>query len=142
MAATRHLALFALVVDDYDAAIRHYVEDLGFTLVCDEDQGGGKRWVEVSPSPASQCRVLLAKAATEAQRSRIGDQTGGRVGFFLHTDDFDRDHAAMSARGVRFAETPRDEPYGKVVVFIDRYGNRWDLIEPVASRPAGLEPRA
>jgi uncharacterized glyoxalase superfamily protein PhnB len=86
--------------------------------------------------------VLLAKAATEAQRSRIGDQTGGRVGFFLHTDDFDRDHAAMSARGVRFAEAPRDEPYGKVVVFIDRYGNRWDLIEPVASQPAGVEPRA
>lgn len=126
----RHLALFALVVDDYDTAIRHYVDDLGFTLVCDEDQGNGKRWVEVTPSSASQCRVLLAKAATEAQKSRIGDQTGGRVGFFLQTDDFDRDHAAMSARGVRFAEAPRDEPYGKVVVFIDRYGNRWDLIQP------------
>ena len=126
----RHLALFALVVDDYDTAIRHYGDDLGFTLVCDEDRGNGKRWVEVTPSPTSQCRVLLAKAATEAQKSRIGDQTGGRVGFFLHTDDFDRDHAAMTARGVRFAETPRDEPYGKVVVFIDRYGNRWDLIQP------------
>jgi len=126
----RHLALFALVVDDYDTAIRHYVDDLGFTLVCDEDRGNGKRWVEVTPSPTSQCRVLLAKAATEAQRSRIGDQTGGRVGFFLHTDDFERDVAAMTARGVRFAETPRREPYGKVVVFIDRYGNRWDLIQP------------
>lgn len=128
----RQLALFALVVDDYDTAIRHYVDDLCFTLVCDEDRGNGKRWVEVTPSPASQCRMLLAKAATEAQKSRIGDQTGGRVGFFLHTDDFDRDHAAMTARGVRFAETPRDEPYGKVVVFIDRYGNRWDLIQPAA----------
>ena len=126
----RHLALFALVVDDYDTAIRHYVDDLGFTLVCDEDRGNGKRWVEVTPSPGSQCRVLLAKAATEAQKSRIGDQTGGRVGFFLHTDDFERDVAAMTARGVRFAETPRREPYGKVVVFIDRYGNRWDLIQP------------
>ena len=130
MSAHRHLALFALVVDDYDTAIRHYVDDLGFTLVCDEDRGNGKRWVEVTPSPASQCRVLLAKAATEAQKSRIGDQTGGRVGFFLHTDDFERDIAAMTARGVRFAETPRNEPYGKVVVFIDRYGNRWDLIQP------------
>jgi uncharacterized glyoxalase superfamily protein PhnB len=135
MAATRHLALFALVVDDYDVAIRHYVEDLGFTLVCDEDRGNGKRWVEVAPSSASQCRVLLAKAATEAQRTRIGDQTGGRVGFFLHTDDFDRDFAAMGARGVRFAEAPRDEPYGKVVVFIDRYGNRWDLVQPGTNEP-------
>jgi predicted enzyme related to lactoylglutathione lyase len=130
----RHLALFALVVDDYDTAIHHYVDDLGFTLVCDEDRGNGKRWVEVTPSPASQCRVLLAKAATEAQKSRIGDQTGGRVGFFLHTDDFERDIAAMTARGVRFAETPRNEPYGKVVVFIDRYGNRWDLVQPATGR--------
>lgn len=142
MPTRRHLALFSLVVDDYDVAIRHYVEDLGFTLACDEDRGGGKRWVEVAPSPASQCRVLLAQAATEAQRARIGDQTGGRVGFFLHTDDFDRDHAAMSARGVRFAEAPRDEPYGKVVVFIDRYGNRWDLIQPATPPAAGTEPRA
>ena len=132
---SRHLALFALVVDDYDTAIRHYVDDLGFTLVCDEDRGNSKRWVEVTPSPTSQCRVLLAKAATEAQKTRIGDQTGGRVGFFLHTDDFDRDVAAMTARGVRFAETPREEPYGKVVVFIDRYGNRWDLIQPTSGGP-------
>ena len=137
MTTNRHLALFSLVVDDYDAAIRHYVDDLGFALVKDEELGGGKRWVEVAPSPTSQCRVLLAKAATEAQRARIGDQTGGRVGFFLHTDDFDRDFATMSARGVRFAEAPREEAYGKVVVFVDRYGNRWDLIEP-----AKVEPRA
>lgn len=137
MTTARHLALFSLVVDDYDAAVRHYVDDLGFTLVCDRDLGGGKRWVEVVPSPDSQCRVLLAQAATEAQRARIGDQTGGRVGFFLHTDDFDRDHAAMSARGVRFAESPRDEPFGKVVVFIDRYGNRWDLIQPGQTEPRG-----
>ena len=138
---SRHLALFALVVDDYDAAIRHYVDDLGFALMKDDDLGNGKRWVEVAPSPASQCRVLLAKAATEAQRARIGDQTGGRVGFFLHTDDFDRDVAAMSARGVRFAEAPRDEAYGKVVVFIDRYGNRWDLIEPRGAPLADMAPR-
>jgi predicted enzyme related to lactoylglutathione lyase len=128
----RHLALFTLVVDDYDTAIRHYVDDLGFSLLRDEEQSGGKRWVEVAPSPASQCRLLLAKAVTEAQRARIGDQTGGRVGFFLLTDDFERDHAAMQSRGVRFAEEPRAEPYGRVVVFIDRYGNRWDLIEPSA----------
>lgn len=140
MAASRHLALFALVVDDYDTAIGHYVDDLGFILVRDDDQGSGKRWVEVAPSADSQCRLLLAKAATEAQRARIGDQTGGRVGFFLHTDDFDRDFAAMSARGVRFAETPRHEPYGKVVVFIDRYGNRWDLVEPVGTPLVITEP--
>lgn len=125
----RHLAQIALVIDDYDEAIAHYTQDLGFLLLQDEDLGGGKRWVLVAPSANSQCALLLARAANDRQRERIGDQTGGRVGFFLHTDDFDRDHAAMTARGVRFVEAPRDEAYGKVVVFEDRYGNRWDLIE-------------
>lgn len=132
MPTTRRLALATLVVDDYDTAIRHYVDDLGFVLREDHDLGSGKRWVVVAPRADAETGLLLAKAATEAQRARIGDQAGGRVGFFLHTDDFDRDHAAMVARGVRFAEAPRDEPYGKVVVFIDRYGNRWDLVEPRA----------
>jgi catechol 2,3-dioxygenase-like lactoylglutathione lyase family enzyme len=126
----RHLAQIALLVDDYDAAIAHYTQDLGFLLLEDEDQGGGKRWVRVAPAADSQCALLLARAANERQRERIGNQTGGRVGFFLHTDDFDRDYAAMQARGVRFVEMPRSEAYGKVVVFEDRYGNRWDLIEP------------
>ncbi|MFT3808278.1 VOC family protein [Arenimonas sp.] len=125
----RHLAQIALLVDDYDTAIAHYTQDLGFLLLQDEDLGGGKRWVLVAPSANSQCALLLARASTPRQSERIGDQTGGRVGFFLHTDDFDRDHAAMTARGVRFVEAPRDEAYGKVVVFEDRYGNRWDLIE-------------
>lgn len=125
----RHLAQVALVIDDYDTAIAHYTQDLGFLLLQDEDLGDGKRWVLVAPSANSQCALLLARAANDRQRERIGDQTGGRVGFFLHTDDFDRDHAAMTARGVRFVEAPRDEAYGKVVVFEDRYGNRWDLIE-------------
>jgi uncharacterized glyoxalase superfamily protein PhnB len=103
---------------------------LGFTLLQDIDMGDGKRWVRVAP-PGSNggTALLLAQANTEAQRTRIGDQVGGRVGFFLHTDDFARDHAAMSERGVRFAEEPRHEPYGTVAVFVDLYGNRWDLVE-------------
>jgi uncharacterized glyoxalase superfamily protein PhnB len=126
----RHLAQVSLVVDDYDTAIAHYTQDLGFALIDNVDLGEGKRWVRVAPSRDSQCALLLARAANDRQRQRIGDQIGGRVGFFLHTDDFDRDHAAMLARGVRFIEAPRHEVYGKVVVFEDRYGNRWDLIEP------------
>ena len=126
----RHLALVTLVVDDYDTAIRHYVDDLGFVLKQDLDLGGGKRWVVVSPSIESEASMLVAQAGTDEQRARIGDQTGGRVGFFLHTDDFARDQAAMQARGVRFIESPRHEAYGTVAVFEDRYGNRWDLIQP------------
>lgn len=123
------LALTALVVADYDAAIGFYVSKLGFTLTRDDDMGGGKRWVVVTP-PGSQGGLLLAKASGEAQVARIGDQTGGRVGFFLHTDDFDRDHAAMSAAGVKFLEAPRREAYATVAVFEDLYGNRWDLLQP------------
>ncbi|KRB52314.1 MAG: VOC family protein [Pseudomonadota bacterium] len=123
------LALTALVVADYDAAIGFYVGKLGFTLTRDDDMGGGKRWVVVTP-PGSQGGLLLAKASGEAQIARIGDQTGGRVGFFLHTDDFERDHAAMSAAGVKFLEEPRREAYATVAVFEDLYGNRWDLLQP------------
>ena len=127
---TQHLANIALVVADYDEAIAWYTQVLGFTLLQDIDMGDGKRWVRVAP-PGSNggTALLLAQANTEAQRTRIGDQVGGRVGFFLHTDDFVRDHAAMSERGVRFAEEPRHEPYGTVAVFVDLYGNRWDLVE-------------
>jgi catechol 2,3-dioxygenase-like lactoylglutathione lyase family enzyme len=126
---TQQLANIALVVAEYDEAIAWYTQVLGFTLLQDIDMGDGKRWVRVAP-PGSNggTALLLAQANTEAQRTRIGDQVGGRVGFFLHTDDFARDHAAMSERGVRFAEEPRHEPYGTVAVFVDLYGNRWDLV--------------
>jgi catechol 2,3-dioxygenase-like lactoylglutathione lyase family enzyme len=127
---TQQLANIALVVAEYDEAIAWYTQVLGFTLLQDIDMGDGKRWVRVAP-PGSNggTALLLAQANTEAQRTRIGDQVGGRVGFFLHTDDFARDHAAMSERGVRFAEEPRHEPYGTVAVFVDLYGNRWDLVQ-------------
>lgn len=126
---TQRLALTALVVRDYDEAIGFYVNQLGFALSRDDDMGGGKRWVVVTP-PGSQGGLLLAKAAGEAQAARIGDQTGGRVSFFLHTDDFASDHARMTAAGVKFLEAPRHEPYATVAVFEDLYGNRWDLLQP------------
>jgi predicted enzyme related to lactoylglutathione lyase len=127
---SRRLAAFAVVVDDYDRAIAHYTQDLGFVLLEDDDRGNGKRWVRVAPSASSQCTVLLAKAANERQSAAIGNQTGGRVAFFLHTEDFQRDYAHLQSRGVCFVEAPRHEEYGTVAVFEDAYGNRWDLIEP------------
>ena len=127
----RRVALVTLVVDDYDEAIRFYTEALGFRLVEDAPRPDGSRWVVVEPADAGAgTGLLLARAKDEDQRARVGDQTGGRVGFFLHTDDFARDHARMTAAGVRFAEAPRHEPYGSVAVFEDLYGNRWDLIGP------------
>ena len=127
----RRLALVTIVVDDYDTAIAHYVDDLGFELIEDSPQAA-KRWVVVRPagSPPGGADVLLARASDDPQRARVGDQTGGRVGFFLHTDDFARDHARMAAAGVRFLEPPRHEAYGTVAQFEDRYGNRWDLLQP------------
>lgn len=124
----RRLGCIAIVVDDYDRAIDFYTGALGFELREDSPRGDGKRWVLVAP-PGAETALLLAQAANDVQRARIGDQTGGRVGFFLHTDDFRRDHAAMSAKGVRFLETPREEAYGTVAVFEDPYGNKWDLLE-------------
>ena len=126
----RHIAAISLLVRDYDEAIAYYTQKLGFVLVEDADLGGGKRWVRVAPRGAAETSLLLAKAANERQTAQVGDQMGGRVGFFLHTDDFRRDHAAMSAQGVNFVEAPREEAYGTVVVFEDLYGNRWDMIEP------------
>ncbi|MSU91131.1 VOC family protein [Rhodobacteraceae bacterium 2CG4] len=122
-----HLSAVALVVPDYDAAIAFYTGPLGFTLAEDIDQGGGRRWVTVVP-PGGQTRLLLARAATPEQQAAIGNQTGGRVFLFLSVDDFDAAHARMSKAGVRFLEAPRDEPYGRVAVFEDIFGNRWDLI--------------
>ncbi len=127
---TQTIASIALLVDDYDDAIAFYVETLGFDLVEDTPLGAGKRWVLVAPPGASGTRLLLARADGDAQAARVGDQTGGRVFLFLHTDDFRRDHKAMIERGVRFREEPRDETYGTVAVFEDLYGNLWDLIEP------------
>ena len=121
------MGLVTLVVRDYDEAIRFYVDGLGFTLVEDTPQEG-KRWVVVSAGGGAS--LLLAEATSEEQSARVGDQTGGRVGFFLNTDDFDRDHARMTSFGVKFLETPREEVYGKVAVFEDLYGNRWDLLQP------------
>ncbi|WP_329596468.1 VOC family protein [Streptomyces pseudovenezuelae] len=127
----RRVALVTLVVDDYDEAIRFYTEALGFRLVEDAPRPDGSRWVVVRPDEREAgTDLLLARAKDEAQQDRVGNQTGGRVGFFLHTDDFARDHARMLAAGVTFLEEPRHEPYGSVAVFQDLYGNRWDLLQP------------
>jgi len=116
-------------VPDYEAGLAFYVEQLGFDVIEDKEMGGDKRWVVVAPKTAATA-ILLARAIGPDQSAAIGNQTGGRVGFFLATDDFTRDHAAMTAKGVRFLEARRDEPYGKVAVFVDPFGNKWDLIEP------------
>lgn len=129
------LAMVTLLVPDYDEAIAHFIETLGFRLVEDTAMPAGKRWVVVSPGEGAG--VLLAKATTPAQVEAIGKQTGGRVGFFLHVDDFDTRHARMKSLGVTFIEEPRNEAYGKVVVFEDMYGNRWDMIQPNAQPAAG-----
>lgn len=121
------LAMVTLVVPDYDEAIAYYTDALGFELIEDTDLGGGKRWVVVGP--AGGARLLLAKAINDAQRAAIGRQAGGRVAFFLETDDFATTHSAFGDRGVNFHEQPRQEDYGTVAVFGDPFGNRWDLIE-------------
>ncbi|CAL9653311.1 VOC family protein [Streptomyces sp. enrichment culture] len=127
----RRVALVTLVVHDYDEAIRFYTEALGFRLVEDTPRPDGSRWVVVEPGGEEPgTGLLLARAKDAGQRARVGDQTGGRVGFFLHTDDFARDHSRMAAAGVIFLEEPRHEPYGTVAVFQDLYGNRWDLLQP------------
>ncbi|MFT4962700.1 MAG: catechol 2,3-dioxygenase-like lactoylglutathione lyase family enzyme [Paracoccaceae bacterium] len=119
----------ALVVPDYDAAIAFYVTTLGFDLLQDIALEDCKRWVEVRPPGAPHGSLILAKAVGAQQSAAIGNQTGGRVGFFLVTDDFGGDHAAMLAKDVIFEEAPRHEPYGTVAVWRDPFGNRWDLIE-------------
>jgi len=118
----------ALVVRDYDEAIEFFTQKLRFRLIEDIAQGD-KRWVLVAPPNSAGTALLLAQASTPEQESRIGNQTGGRVFLFLHTDDFARDHAEMTDRGVKFLETPREEAYGTVAVFEDLYGNKWDLLE-------------
>lgn len=124
------VALVSLLVPDYDEAIAFFVDVLGFELAEDRDEGR-KRWVVVRP-PGAETGLVLARADSPAQREAMGNQLGGRVGFFLHTDDFARDHARMTAAGVRFHEEPRHEAYGTVAVWEDPWGNTWDLLEPAA----------
>ena len=122
------IGLITLVVGDYDDAIAFYTQKLGFALITDDVMSPAKRWVVVAPEPGAS-GLLLAKAADAQEQEAIERQAGGRVFLFLHTDDFDRDYAAFRARGVSFSEEPRSEPYGRVAVFEDLYGNTWDLIQ-------------
>jgi len=128
---TRHISQVALLVRDYDEAIRFFTQALRFVLLEDTQLDGGKRWVRVAPSGTAGFALLLAKAATPEQESAVGNQSGGRVFMFLRTDDFSADYGHMKSQGIRFTEEPRREAYGKVVVFLDLYGNKWDLIGPV-----------
>ncbi len=123
------IGFIALLVRDYDEAIAWFTRQLQFELVEDTDLGSGKRWVLVAPPHSAGSCLLLARAASPEQLRRVGDQTGGRVFLFLHTDDFWRDYRAMQSRGVTFCEEPRRESYGTVAVFKDLYGNKWDLLE-------------
>ncbi|MFF3445216.1 VOC family protein [Streptosporangium sp. NPDC002721] len=134
--AGSYLGLTTVVVRDYEEAVDFYLRVLGFELLEDTPLGDGRRWVTVRPRGARETALLLARADGPEQEARIGDQTGGRVGLFLHTDDFARDYERLLSAGVTFEEAPRDEPYGKVVVFRDLYGNRWDLFQPTGFLPA------
>ena len=126
------LGMIAIVIDDYDLAISHYVNDLGFTLIEDKQMSPEKRWVVVAPSKEG-AKILLAKAVNDHQRAAIGNSTGGRVGFFMYTTNFNETYKTYSSRGIEFIETPRQEAYGQVVVFKDKYGNKWDLIESTST---------
>lgn len=125
----QRIGAISLVVPDYDEAINFYVGVLGFDLIEDVAQSADKRWVVVRPKGARETSLLLARAANDDQRHAVGAQAGGRVFLFLETDNFDADHARLKDAGVEFLEAPRVEPYGKVAVFRDRFGNKWDLIE-------------
>jgi catechol 2,3-dioxygenase-like lactoylglutathione lyase family enzyme len=144
MVAARHwsaamkqtLALVSLVVRDYDEALGFFIGTLGFELLEDSYVPElEKRWVVVKPRGTSGTHLLLARASSEEQASRVGNQTGGRVSFFLYTDDFWRDYEAYRAKGIRFVRPPKREPYGTVAVFEDLYGNRWDLLQPAQASP-------
>jgi catechol 2,3-dioxygenase-like lactoylglutathione lyase family enzyme len=131
----QHISVVALLVPDYDKAIAYYVGRLGFRLVEDTPLSSTKRWVVVAPPGSSETGLLLAQADSQDQREAIGNQTGGRVFLILKTDGFDRDYARYKRAGIEFLEEPRMETYGKVVVFRDIFGNKWDLIEPLANHP-------
>jgi len=123
------IAGITFLVRDYDQALAYFTECLGFHILEDTPLTPEKRWVRVAPPGAHEVALLLARVATPEQQAAVGKQGGGRVTFFLDTDDFERDYTAMRNRGVQFTEQPRDEPYGRVVVFEDLYGNRWDLVQ-------------
>jgi lactoylglutathione lyase len=129
----QNLGYVTQVVRDYDEAILFFTESLGFDLIEDtpsiDRQGLAKRWVLIAPPGSTGTRILLAKASNTEEASRIGNQTGGRVFLFLHTDDFWRDYRAMTAKGVKFVREPKEEEYGTVAVFEDLYGNKWDLLQ-------------
>jgi len=125
----QRIAHIAILVEDYDDAIRFYTEKLGFDLIEDTKLSETKRWVLVRPKGELSCSLLLAKAASEEQKSRIGNQTGGRVFLFLYTDNFERDYKSLKDNGIKIVIEPRTEDYGTVLVFSDLYGNLWDLIE-------------
>ncbi len=126
----RRIAHVTIVVKEYDEAIQYYTDQLNFELIEDTPLTETKRWVVVAPKGARECSILLAKADGDKQVASIGNQTGGRVGLFLFTDDFWRDYTQMSEKGVNFIRSPRKEVYGTVAVFSDLYGNLWDLLEP------------
>ena len=130
----QEIAAVALIVRDYDDAIAFFTGCLKFEVVEDTPLGEGKRWVVVRPRGGGMA-LLLARAATAEQTARVGDQAGGRVFLFLRTDDFWADYRAMRERGVQFAEEPREESYGTVAVFLDLYGNRWDLVQSMRREP-------
>ncbi|MBO0359269.1 VOC family protein [Hymenobacter sp. BT186] len=126
---SQYIGALTLLVRDYDEAVDFYIQKLGFNLVEDTDLGNGKRWVLVAPNGPGATQLLLAKAVTEAQIQQIGNQAGGRVFLFLHTDNFAADYARLLAQEVQFLEEPRHESYGSVAVFQDLYGNKWDLLQ-------------
>lgn len=132
----QRLAAVTVLVPSYDEGLAFFRDVLGFAVLEDTPLGANKRWVVVAPSLGEGAALLLAAASDERQSARLGDQTGGRVGFFLHSTDFWRDFETMRTRGVRFLETPRSEAYGLVAVFLDPWGGKWDLLQP-ADRPAG-----
>jgi catechol 2,3-dioxygenase-like lactoylglutathione lyase family enzyme len=123
------LGMITIVVDSYDAAISHYVNELGFTLIEDTVLTPEKRWVVVAPGTEG-AKILLAQASTQEQIRAIGNSTGGRVGFFMYTTNFNETYELYRSRGIEFTENPRQESFGQVVVFKDKYGNKWDLIQP------------
>jgi catechol 2,3-dioxygenase-like lactoylglutathione lyase family enzyme len=127
----QRLAAVAFLVREYEEAIAFFRDRLGFDLIEDTPLPGGKRWVRVAP-PGGGPTLVLSRAVTPEQAARVGDQAGGRVFLFLHTDDCRRDHAALRGRGVTFTEPPRDGEFGTAAVFLDLYGNRWDLVQPAA----------
>ncbi len=126
----QHIAHISLVVEDYDDAINFYTQKIGFELIEDTKLSEEKRWVLVKPKGATETAILLAKAANTEQKSRIGNQTGGRVFMFLYTDNFWRDYHLMVEKGVKFVREPKEEVYATVAFFADLYGNQWDLLEP------------